>query len=173
MQEPEVEPDRPRLEPSGASDHARGAAQRGRAGQEADEPTQDQELEPDSASSRGSVEWGESHDEPTADEMSGGEESSSADERPNRGDVHFDHLSANAFALAKSAALLPEFRTPVRPASCIDAWCMKPLKGTCTQEDIDNLNSCMSDFFLRRPVLQSTPPKEDETSPVSSRRVLI
>ena len=42
---------------------------------------------------------------------------------------------------------------------------MKPLKGTCTQEDQDNRNSCMSDFFLRRPVLQSTPPKEDKDKP--------
>ena len=42
---------------------------------------------------------------------------------------------------------------------------MKPLKGTCTQEDQDNLNSCMNDFFLRRPVLQSTPPREDKDKP--------
>ena len=42
---------------------------------------------------------------------------------------------------------------------------MKPLKGACTQEDIDNLNSCMDDFFLRRPVLQSTPPREDKNKP--------
>ena len=93
---------RPREKPSGASEHAGRAAQHGRAEQEADEPMQDQETEPDDASSRDSVDWeeGQSHDGPTVDEMSGGEKSSSADERPDRGDAHFDHLGAIGFALA-------------------------------------------------------------------------
>ena len=34
--------------------------------------------------------------------------------------------------------------------------------GDLYREDQENLNSCMTDFFLRRPVLQSTPPREDK-----------
>ena len=58
-------------------------------------------------------------------------------------DHHLDHLGAIGFALAKSAALLPEFRTQAHSGNCIDAAWMKPMTGTCTQEDKDNLNSCI------------------------------
>ncbi len=113
-----LEPDGPRLEPIGASEHVGDAARHGSAAQEADEPTQDQELEPDDASSRGSIDWneGQRRDLPTAYEMPGGV-------------ARVDHHGATGFALAKSAALLPEFRTHVASHTCIGAAWIKPMNG--------------------------------------------
>ena len=159
---------RPRLEPRAASEHAECATNYGRREQRADAPElawelgsnaasssdssnsaeeatdELQDLEPDDASSRNSAEWGEE-----------------ADEGADRGDAHFDDLGAIGFALAESAALLPEFRTHMHSRDCIVGAWMKPMTGTCTQEDTDNLNSCMDVFFTRRPVLQSTSPRRD------------
>ena len=160
-------------EPNGASEHVAGSAQVRGAEEDADELMQEEEMEADDVSSRGSSEWGDKsdhddprhHDGPRGDDSVGDEESSVADGGPHRdNNAQFDELGAIGFALAKSAALLPEFQVPARPVNCIDAWWRKPLTGTCTREGQGNLNSCMTDFFLRRPVLQSTPFKEDKDS---------
>ena len=74
---------------------------------------------------------------------------------------HFDELAAIGFALAKSASLLPEFATHARSGNCIDAAWMKPMTGACTETDRAALNSCMTALFTRKPVLQSTPPRQN------------
>ena len=75
----------------------------------------------------------------------------------------FDQLGAIAFALAKSAALLPEFQTRAAARHCLDAAWMEPMTGTCSENGKENLDSCLELFFTRRPVLQGTPPKEGPT----------
>ena len=124
------------------SEHAVGAPDQGRA-------EQAPELEQDDASSRCSLEWYEKD----------------AEETPGTDEALFDHLGAIGFALAKSAALRPEFRPQTKSRNAIDGCWMKPMTGTCTEEDKDNLNSCMDLFFTRRPVLQSTPPRQDTDKP--------
>ena len=126
------------------------------------------ELPPNDASSRHSDEWGEGLDdkEAPAEERPDADEALDADESSEHDEAHLDQLGAIGFALAKSSALLPEFQTRAHSRNCIDAAWMKPMTGTCTEEDKDNLNNCMDLFFTRRPVLQSTPPKEDKDKAV-------
>ena len=77
------------------------------------------------------------------------------------GAKHFDELGAIGFALAKSASLLPEFSTCAHSRDCINAAWMKPMTGACTEADKDALMTCMMMFFTRKPVLQSTPPRQN------------
>ena len=75
------------------------------------------------------------------------------------GAEHFDELKALGFALARSQMLLLE----IGNAACIDVndtW-MKQMTGACKPEDIKELKACLDNFFTRRPVLESTPPKQD------------
>ena len=141
---------RPRLEPSGASEHAGGATDEGRA-----EP----ELSEDNASSRGSIDWcdldageNDAADDQDAEMADGADEVGDTSDSSNAGDrrrrseptdspVVFDQLGAIAFALARTAALLPEFQTHARSRNALDAAWMKPMTGTCTEEDKDNLSS--------------------------------
>ena len=135
-------------------------------------------LEADDASSRGSHDWDDrrhdgflsdegapnTHEDIVIDEEDLGVGVRGREESAPNTDEQFEELGAIGFAFANSAALLPEFQVPGRPIDCLDAWWKKTFAGTCTPEDRENLNSCMIDFFLRRPVLQSTPLKEDKES---------
>ena len=83
------------METSGASEHAAGAPDQGRAEQAS-------ELEPDDASSRGSADWNES----VADELP--DTSERTDHADDHAAILFDDLGATGFALAKSVALLTD-----------------------------------------------------------------
>ena len=72
---------------------------------------------------------------------------------------HFDELATLGFALAKSAAVLPQFSTKVPqklPATssnaqdCIDGAWLKPMTGACTASDRESLSSCMKVFFTNK-----------------------
>ena len=127
-------------------------------------------LEADDTSSLGSADFGsdramsEHADEAGASEHADEAGASDHSEIPGDGGTakHFDELAAVGFALAQSAALLPEFSTRAQSQNCIDAAWMKPMTGACTEADREALTSCMTTFFTRRPVLQSTPPREDK-----------
>ena len=78
------------------------------------------------------------------------------------GAKHFDDLESIGVALAKSiAASLPELSTRAGARDCLDAVCRKPMIGTCTEAEKDALMSCLTIFFTRRPVLETTPPREN------------
>ena len=124
-------------------------------------------VEPDEMSPRSSViTWGEGEEGGDAEE-----DKESLD--PDAKAEHFSELAAIGFALGKSAALLLAFDTIVKEGevawklrgSCMDAAWMKPMVGACTPSGRAELNCCMVKLFTRRPLLQSTPPKEDKTKP--------
>ena len=78
------------------------------------------------------------------------------------GAKHFDDLEAIGVALAKSiAGSLPELATRADSRDCLDAVCKKPMIGACTETDKDALMDCFKKFFTRKPVLESTPPREN------------
>ena len=72
---------------------------------------------------------------------------------------HLDELDAIGFALAKSAALLPEFSICTRHWSLLHAASMNEF---CSESEVETLQSAMRMLFTRRPLVQSTSPKEDK-----------
>ena len=68
-------------------------------------------------------------------------------------------MGALAFALVTSATLLTEFNTVDSKAQLLTGF---NTVRACTPADIEALSACMSMFFTRRPLLQSTPPREDK-----------
>ena len=133
-------------------------------------------LEADEVSSLGSVDWNEEaskhddedgaaehSDEAGASDHADEDGASSHTKSPGDGGgaKHFDELGAIGFAPAKSASPLQEFSTCADSRDCIDAAWMKPMTGACTEADKDALMTCMTMFFTRKPVLQSTPPRQN------------
>ena len=123
-----------------------------------------------------SVEASKHHDEDGASEHSdkaGSSDHDDEDGAPDHSEApgdgggakHFDELGAIGFALAKSASLLPEFSTCAHSRDCINAAWMKPMTGACTEAEKDALKDCMTKFFKRKPVLESTPRREDDDHP--------
>jgi len=72
---------------------------------------------------------------------------------------HADEIKATGFALMKSAALLPV--AFLNAKNCIDCAPLHTMHGACTREDMTALQECVNQFFSRRAVLQSTPPRQD------------
>ena len=66
-----------------------------------------------------------------------------------------DEIRANAFALAHSLALLPEFSLPRKVADDIDSVAVDELHYGDSQEDVNAFTSCVKSFFLKQPELQS------------------
>ena len=131
-------------------------------------------LEADDESSCGSVDWADMLQEDEdklqhADVASASEhddEAGASEHTEAFGNEevakHFDELAAIGFALATSASLFPQFSTHDGSRNCIGAAWMKPMTGACTEADREALNSGATMFFTRRPVLQSTPPRENK-----------
>ena len=116
------------------------------------------QLDADVESVPSEVDYGESDDEGAAEHFDEDEEA--------RNKEHFDELGALGFALVITAMLLPEFDTLTDKAKdCIAGCWMKPLQGACKPADREALKACMWMFFTKRPLLQSTPPKEDNDIP--------
>jgi len=133
---------------------------------EADETPEPDTLEADEVSSCCSSDCGKALDNAAtstrADDDSASEPDSEAGaaEHADNDDIglvkHFDELHALGFALAKSASLLHDFSTSSGSRNCIDAAWMKPMMGACSEADRVALNTCATNFFLRKKVLQST-----------------
>ena len=66
-----------------------------------------------------------------------------------------DEIRTNAFALAHSLALLPEFSLPRKVADDIDSVAVDELHYGDSQEDVNAFTSCVESFFLKQPELQS------------------
>ena len=145
---------------------------------EADETPEAHTLEADEVSSCCSIDFGTAPDSEAtstrADDDSASEHDSEAGaaEHADKEDIglakHFDELHALGFALAKSASLLREFSTLSGSRNCIDAAWMKPMTGACSEADREALNACLTNFFTRQKVLQSTHTK----TPSDQARVL-
>ena len=73
---------------------------------------------------------------------------------------HLDELSAIGFALAKSYVSRAELLNS-RAKDCIGAALVKPITNACSPEEREELASRMNMFFTKRPVLQSTPPNQN------------
>ena len=84
---------------------------------------------------------------------------SSAAWRPSGASEHaVEHEWRGALAYL---ALLPEFSLPKRATNCIDMAGMDTMRSACSKEEIEALADCTQRFFTRRPVLQSTPPRQN------------
>jgi hypothetical protein len=84
---------------------------------------------------------------------------------------HVTELGALGVALARSVSSMGDINSRFQDPwgkhfqmKCLDATWMKPMFGTCSQNEKDELSRCMELFFSRRPLLQSTShPKEDQS----------
>ena len=74
---------------------------------------------------------------------------------------HFDELNTIGLVLAKSATILPEFKTQSGPRNCIDVAALKAMQGACSIADREALEECVQMFLTKRSVLRSTPPRQD------------
>ena len=74
---------------------------------------------------------------------------------------HFDELKTLGFALARSSMFLVEIDNRLEASNCIDVVWLKTMKGSCKPEDAQELKACLNNFFTRKPMLPTTPPKQD------------
>ena len=73
---------------------------------------------------------------------------------------HLDELKAIGFALARSSLFLLEMDNE---SNCIDVAWFKVMTGVCKPQDREELKACLNNFFTRKPMLQSMPPKQDSS----------
>ena len=58
-----------------------------------------------------------------------------------------DEIRSIGFALANSAALLPEFALPQQAKNCIDSASIDTMRNACSQEEVKAFSLCMERFF--------------------------
>ena len=115
-----------------ASEHFNEAQGKARNDEESDEPEDEDDVE----------EWEYRHKR--------------VDEMRTRCQEHFDQLKTLAFTLARSSMLVLNICEDILD----DAW-MTKMEDNCEPEDVEELKASLNNFFTRKPVLQSTPPKQD------------
>lgn len=108
-----------------------------------------QHVEPDAVSEPDDADFDRMSEHNTDDDDDAAEEAKLEETE------HFDQLACIGFAIAQSVASMEGF------TECLDSAWMKPVKGLCSHAERAELNHSMEMLFTRRPLLQSTPPKED------------
>ena len=80
-------------------------------------------------------------------------------------------LGMLGWALAKSAANLPELTTSNGNENCLDSQWAREVTGTVTNDNIEHLNDISNRFFLWRPKIDGIiPPKVDMNALLCSNR---
>jgi hypothetical protein len=116
-----------------------------------------QRMEVDSVEEAPQIDGEDSDSETTGDSVDFGKAGEQSGE--SGAEEHADGISVTAFALMKSALLLPRGR--LKAKNTIDSGTLRIMHGACTAEDMTTLQECVDQFFCRRAVLESTPPRQD------------